>query len=311
MEHRIRLGRSGLQVSDVCYGSWQLSPKFWGDVPKDQVAAAMRRAFEVGVNFYDTAGAYGDGLSETVMGEALAGIPRDRIVVATKVYHHFYPDGHRHPDLSGRYVGDYCDEALARLKMDYVDLYQLHSFDPLTPIEETTEALEKLKRAGKIRCYGVSNFTVEQLRLARKHGDYATCQPRYSLLDTAIEKDLLPYCQAEDVGVLVYSPLAHGLLTGKYDGSETFTDLRGRIDRYHGETFKRLAAAVRGLGPLAEKYGLSIVQLVLAATLAQPAVHCAIVGIKTPAQIEEAAAAMGKTIDPEDYFAIRKALTGA
>jgi len=309
MAHRVRLGRSGLQVSPVCYGSWQLSPRFWGDLPHDEVAAAMRRAFEVGVNFYDTAGAYGNGLSERVMGEALKDLPRDRLVVATKVYHHFYPDGHRHPDLSARYVLDYCDEALQRLQMDYVDLLQLHSFDPLTPLAETTEALEKLKDAGKIRAYGVSNFTVEQFRLARTFGDYATCQPRYSLLDAAIERDLLPYCRAEDIGVLVYSPLACGLLTGKYDGSETFDDFRAKKADFQGDRFRRLAAAVKGLAPVAEKYGVSIVQLVLVATLAHPAIHCPIVGIKRPEQIEDAAGAMGRSIEREDYFAIRAALS--
>ncbi len=309
MAHRIRLGRSDLQVSPICYGSWQLSPRFWGDQPKETLIAAMRRAFEVGVNFYDTAGAYGNGLSESVMGEALADLPRDEIVVATKVLHHFYPDGHRHPDLSTQYVADYCDEALARLQMDYIDLYQIHSWDPRTPIGETSAALEKLKTAGKIRAYGASNLTVEQLRCARSYGDYATLQPKYSLLDTEIEADLLPYCQAEDIGVLVYSPLACGILAGKYDGTETFDDFRSGNPRYQGERFKQLAGAVRGLAELAGKYDLSVVQLVLACTLAHPAIHCPIVGIKGPAQIEEAAGAMGVEIDREDYHAVRAALS--
>ena len=308
MKQRVRLGRSELMVSPVCYGSWQLSPRFWGEVPVEDVKAAMRRAFEVGVNFYDTADAYGDGFSEQVMGEALADVPRDKIVVATKVYHHFYPDGHRHPDLSGKYVVEECNASLKRLRMDYLDLYQLHSFDPYTPLAETTEALERLREAGKIRSYGVSNFTVEQLRLARGVGDYATLQPRYSLLDREIEADMLPYCQAEDIGVLTYSSLALGLLTGKYEGTESFDDFRGRNPRFQGEKFKQLATAVRSLAPMAEKYGLTIVQLVLAATLAHPQLDVAIVGIKNPAQIEEAAGAMGKTVEREDYFAIRNAL---
>ena len=305
MNNRIRLGRSGLEVSPICYGSWQLSPKYWGDIPAEQVVEAIRRAFEVGVNFYDTADAYGDGLSEQVMGEALATLPRDQVVLATKLYWHFYEDGRRHPDLSGKYVIEECENSLRRLKMDYIDLYQLHSFDPLTPLDETTEAMEKLRQAGKIRCYGVSNFTVEQMRLAWRSGGYSTAQPRYSLLDREIESDVLPYCAAEDIGVMVFSPLSHGLLTGKYDGSETFTDLRADNHRFVGQKFKDLAAAVRSLAPIAEKYDMSIVQLILAATLAHPYVNCAIVGIKTAAQIEEAAGAMGKTIEREDYFAIR------
>jgi len=305
MSERIVLGRSGLEVSPICFGTWQLSARFWGDVAEADVIAAVRRAYEVGVNFYDTAGAYGDGRAESVLGEAVAPLPRDRIVIATKVFHHFYPDGRRHGDLSGKYVTEYCDEALARLRTDYIDLYQLHSFDPFTPLEETTAALDKLRQAGKIRCYGVSNFSVEQLRLARRYGDYATCQPLYNLLDARVEWDLLPYCAAEHIGVLVYSSLAWGMLTGKFDGSETFTDLRAGNPRFQGERFKRLAGNIRSLQPMADKYGLTITQLCLAATLAHPAIHCAIVGIKKPSHIEEAAAAMGKTIDRQDYFTIR------
>ncbi len=308
MTNRVKLGRSGLEVSPICYGSWQLSPRFWGDIPVEQAIEAVHRAFEMGVNFFDTADAYGDGLAEQVLGEALSPLPRDRIVVTSKVYHHFYPDGHRHPDLSGKYIIEACENSLRRLKMDYIDLYQLHSFEPLTPMDETTEALEKLRQAGKIRCYGTSNFTVEQMRLARRFGDYATVQPRYSLLDRQIESDVLPYCAAEDIGVLVFSPLSRGLLTGKYDGSETFTDLRANDPHFAGQRFKVLAAAVRSLAPIAEKYGMSIVQLVLAATLSHPYIHCAIVGVKTAAQIEETAGAMGKTIGREDYFAIRNAI---
>jgi hypothetical protein len=296
-------------VSPICYGSWQASPKFWGDQPAEDLKAAMRKAFELGVNFFDTADAYGDGLSEQILGEALSDLPRDELVVATKVYWHFYEDGHRHPDLRADYVRRECDASLQRLNMDFVDLYQLHSWEPCTPLAETTEALEELKSAGKIRAYGVSNFSAEQLRLARSLGDYATHQPKYSLLDREIERDLLPLCQAEDVGVLCYSPLAMGLLTGKYEGTESFDDLRSDHPRFRGERFARLAGAVRGLQPLADKYGLSIVQLVLAATVAHPAVTCAIVGIKRPGQIEDAAGAMGKRIELPDLYEIRERLS--
>ena len=308
MSIRVRLGRSGLMVSPICFGTWQLSPRFWGQVPADDIVAAARRAFDLGVNFYDTAGAYGDGLAERVLGQAIAPLPRDQIVVATKVYWHFHPDGRRHPDLSARYVKQCCDEALGRMGLEYIDLYQLHTFDPMTPLAETTAALDQLKAAGKIRAYGVSNFSVEQLRLARQFGDYATHQPKYSLLDRQIEADLLPYCQGQDVGVLVYSPLAMGLLSGKYTGSESFTDHRARHPRFTGQRFGELASAVRGLKPLADKYGLTIAQLVLAATLCNPGVHVAIAGVKNARQIEETAGAMGASIEREDYFAIRAAV---
>jgi aryl-alcohol dehydrogenase-like predicted oxidoreductase len=303
------LGRSGLSVSPVCFGTWQLSPRFWGELPEDELTAAMRRAFDLGINFYDTADAYGDGLAERVLGKALAPLPRDQVVVATKVYHHFYPDGRRHPDLSRDYIIAECEDSLRRLGMDYIDLYQCHAWDPLAPLEETTEALEELKAQGKIRCYGVSNFSVEQLRYARAAGDYATLQPPYDLLDKQGESDLLPYCRMEKIGVLVYSPLHRGLLTGKYTGEETFTDLREHDPTFQGERFRQLAAAIAGLRPLAEKYGLTIVQLILAATLMHPSIHVTIAGIKTAAQIEEAAGAMGHQISREDYFTVRNTLS--
>ncbi|MHB9023881.1 MAG: aldo/keto reductase [Armatimonadota bacterium] len=308
MDTKITLGRSGLSVSPICYGSWQLSPRFWGDQPEAVILAAMRRAFEVGVTFYDTADAYGDGLAETILGKALKPLPREQVVVATKAYHHFFPDGHRYPDLSRSYLFEECGASLRRLQMDYIDLFQCHAFDPLTSLEETAEALETLKAQGKIRAYGASNFTVEQLRLARTYGDFATLQPDYDLLNTHAEADLLPYCQQQQVGVLVYSPLHRGLLTGKYRGTESFTDHRAQHPDFQGERFRALAQHVANLRPLAEKYAMTITQLALAATLMHPAIHVAIVGIKTPEQIAEAAGVMGKTLTREDYHAVRSIL---
>ena len=306
--HRVTLGGSGLEVSSICYGSWQLSPKFWGDQPHDVLIKAMRRAFEVGVNFYDTADAYGDGLSETVMGEALEDLPRDQIVVATKVFHHFYPDGRRHGDLSKDYILAECDAQLGRLRTDTIDLYQCHSFDPSTEMAETVDAMETLKKAGKIRAYGLSNFTVEQMMLARKHGDFTTLQPRYNLMQCETEDDVLPYARANGMGTLVFSPLFLGLLAGKYKGAEKFTDLRERHGSFQGERFKELCARVQALRPIARKYEMSIVQLVLAVTLQHPLIDVAIVGIKKPEHIEEAAAVMGKTVSREDYYAVRTTL---
>lgn len=311
MSIRVRLGRTDLQVSPVCYGSWQLSPRFWGPQPEDRLIAAMRRAFEVGVNFYDTADAYGNGLAEEVMGRALRDLPRDQIVIATKVYWHWFPDGHRYGDLSRDYILSACDNSLRRLQTDYIDLYQCHAFDPLTDLADTVEALETLRKQGKIRFYGVSNWTVEQMRLGASLGDFATCQPPYSLLNRGIEADILPYCRAANIGVLVYSPLHRGLLTGKYTGGETFTDHRKDSPDFREDRFRALCDRVARLAPIAGKYGLSTTQLVLAATLMHPAIHCAIAGIKSPEQIEEAAGAMGKTISPDDWHQVRGILEGA
>jgi aryl-alcohol dehydrogenase-like predicted oxidoreductase len=309
---RVRLGRSELSVSPICFGTWQLSSRFWGPQNEDDIRAAARRAFEVGVNFYDTADAYGDGRAEEVLGDAIQDLPRDRIVVATKAY--WRPsdkgaDAAKFPDLSHDYVLSACDASLRRLKLDYIDLYQCHSFDPLTPVADTTAAMERLKRAGKIRAYGTSNWTVEQLRHAQQiGGNFTTCQPPYSLLRRDIENDLLPYCAANDVGVLVYSPLQLGLLTGKYSGNETFTDTRGTRPDFTGERFRTICGRVAQLKPIAERYGLTTVQLVLACTVMHPAITCAIAGIKRPQHIEDAAGAMGKTIEREDWYAVRNLL---
>jgi aryl-alcohol dehydrogenase-like predicted oxidoreductase len=168
--------------------------------------------------------------------------------------------------------------------------------------------MDSLKKQGKIRSYGVSNHTVEQLRAQRRFGAYDVVQPRYSLIDTQIESGLLPYCEAEKIGVMVYSPMHKGLLTGKYTGSETFTDFRNYLPDFQSERFRTIAMAVQSLEPLAKKYQLSMYQLILVTTLMHPGIDVAVVGIKNPPQIAEAIGAMGKTISREDYFAVRKVL---
>ncbi len=308
MNHRVIFGATGLEVSPICFGTWQLSPRFWGDQSKTDVLAAMNTAFDAGINFYDTADAYGDGYAETVLGEFLAGKPRDALVICTKVFNHFNPDGSRYPDLSPAHIRQRCDLQLQRMGIETIDLYLLHLFDPATPLAEVAETMESLKKQGKIRSYGVSNHTVEQLRTHRRFGPYDAVQSCYSLVDTQTENDLLPYCQAENIGVMVYSPMHKGLLTGKYTGNEIFTDFRKHLPDFQGERFRAIAAAVQSLKPLAKQYRLSTYQLILAATLTHPGIHVAIVGIKNQFQIVEAIGAMGKTISREDYFAVRKAL---
>lgn len=308
MSQRVSFGKTGLSVSPVCFGTWQLSPRFWGDQSKADVLAAMRKAHDLDINFFDTADAYGDGYAETVLGEFLSGVRRDSIVLATKVFNHFNPDASRYPDLSPAHVVERCEASLKRLKTDFIDLYLLHFFDPLTPLADVAGTLERLRKQGKIRHYGVSNHTLEQFRAARAFGAFNAAQPPYSLLDMRIEADFLPYCLAENVGVMIYSPLHKGLLTGKYKGHETFTDFRKGHPDFQGERFQKIALTVQGLKPMADKYGLSLYQLILAATLMHPAIHSAVAGIKTPDQIAEAAGAMGKRIERSDYFAIRAAL---
>ncbi len=308
--HRVTFGRSGLSVSPVAFGTWQLSPRFWGEQSKEEAQAAMKLAFEKGINFFDTADAYGDGYAESVLGEVIRELPRDELVIATKVFNHFNPDASRYPDLSPSHVVERCEASLKRLGIETIDIYLLHFYDELTPLADVADTLEKLRSQGKVQAIGVSNHTVEQARAQRRFADYSVVQPPYSLIDPGIERDLLPYCQAEDLGVMVYSPLHKGLLTGKYTGSETFDDFRRHHPDFQGERFQRLCNQVRSLGPIAERYGLSVLQLAVAATLMHPAVHVAVCGIKTREQIAEVAGAMGRAIGREDYFAVRGAVRG-
>lgn len=305
---RVPLGRSELSVSPVAFGTWQLSPRFWGEQSKAEALAAMAAAFDLGVNFFDTADAYGDGYAETVLGEALRDLPRQEVVVCTKWFNHFNPDASRYPDLSPEHLAARCEASLKRLGIDTIDLCLLHFFDQLTPLGEVAATLDVLRDQGKIRNYGVSNHNAEQLRAQRCFGDYTVVQPPYSLLEPAGEDDLLAYCQAENIGVMVYSPMHKGLLTGKYQGNETFPDFRSNHPDFQQPRFAEVCAAVQGLRPMAEGYELSLYQLILAATLMHPAIHVAVCGIKTPAHIAEATGALGKTLSREDYFSIRKAL---
>ncbi len=307
---RVDLGGSGLSVSPIAFGTWQLSPRFWGEQPKEDVIAAMKLAFDKGVNFYDTADAYGDGYAETVLGEALKELPRDEVIVTTKVFNHYNPDKTRYPDLSGAHIVERCEASLKRLGIDTLDLYILHFYDQLTPMQEVADALNKLRDEGKVRAIGLSNHSLAEVEAQRVFADYSVVQPAYSFVDTSIEKDLLPYCQAQNIGVMIYSPMHKGLLTGKYTGTESFDDFRKAHSDFQGERFRRLCEGVQSLKTMAAKYEMSIYQLILTATLMHPSINVAVCGIKTPGQIAEATAVMNKTLTRPDYFATRKAIPG-
>lgn len=302
---RVVFGKTGLEVSPVCYGSWQLDERFWGASAAEDHIDAMRRAVEVGVNFFDTADAYGEGRSEEVMGEALSVFDREKLVITTKVYHNSVgPESLDVGDLSRRTILKRCEESLKRLQTDYVDIYLCHSYDRLTDVEETVEALEELKGKGKIRHYGMSNFTVEQIRLACGCGDWEVVQPRFSFLRPESEDDILPLARSMGLGVMTYSPLFYGLLTGKYTGRET-EHRRGHPYFRNPELFRGIAERVRALAPVAERNALTITQLVLACVLAKAMIHVCIVGIRKRAYIEEAAGAMEAEISREDYYRVR------
>ncbi len=286
-----QLGTTGLNVSRICFGCWQLSPNYWGDVPLDPWRKAVGRAAELGINFIDTAGAYGDGFAETTLGEYLSENKlRDRFIIATKIYWNFTAK-ERYPDTSYRFIMRECEEALMRLRTDYIDLFQIHAWDPLTRPDEVAAAMGRLKQQGKVRHVGVSNLNIEQMDLYRTYMDVASLQPLYNLIDRGIERRVLPYCLRHKIAVLPYSALYRGLLTGKYQPTHKFEDDRNNVPLFKGRAFKQMLDGTKKLGKFAKELDITVPQLAIRWVLTQPAVTSAIVGLKTPEQVETIASA--------------------
>jgi aryl-alcohol dehydrogenase-like predicted oxidoreductase len=297
------LGKSGLEVSRIAFGTWQLGGD-WG--PTDTVAAmdAIRRAVDQGVTFFDTAQAYGFGQSEQLLATALRHIhlPREEVILATKGGLRATTGSDLVRDSSTRWIQEGVDASLRNLETDYIDLYQVHWPDPATPFEETADALAKLISAGKIRHVGVSNFNVEQMEAFSATLEVETLQPPYDMFRRDIETDVLPYAAANDIGVLVYGPLAHGLLGGHFRLDTRFDpdDWRSNSPVFHGASYKRNLGAVDRLQKLAtDELGVTVAQLAVAWTLANPAVDVAIVGTRNPNHVDEALFAAGLDLDDE------------
>ncbi len=300
----VQLGKTDLLVSRICFGCWQLSPRFWGDVPLDAWRAAVRAGIDGGVNFFDTADVYGHGLAETELGRVLAesGL-RDRIVLATKFYWHFEADP-RYPDTRHDRILEACENSLRRLKTDRIDLYQIHAWDALTRPDDVAAALLRLQREGKIRWIGVSNLNPEQMRMYGERFEINCLQPNYSLLQRDVESTGLPYCLGHRIGVIPYSPLFRGLLTGKYSPDHTFTDSRSEHPLFQGKAFALMLAALHSLQPVADRYGLTLAQLSIRWVLTHPAVTSAIVGIKDADQIRSILPAADGSLEHADWYRI-------
>jgi aryl-alcohol dehydrogenase-like predicted oxidoreductase len=289
-----QLGETSLTVSNLCYGTWQFGGD-WGSFEIREAQVAIRQALELGITFFDTAQAYGFGRSEQVLGETLRQelkSDRDKITIATKGG--LRMEGNRLVrDSSARWLRRGTEESLRNLGVDYIDLYQVHWPDPRTPFAETGDALEELVQAGKIRYAGVSNFDVAEMSTFQKTRRIDTLQPPYHLFRRDIEQDVLPYCQTHGIGVLVYGPLAHGLLGGHYTPQTTFAsdDWRSKSPAFRGELFERNLAVVARLKALAERQGMRVAQLAVAWVLANPAVDVAIVGARHPKQLTDTAPA--------------------
>lgn len=299
MKYR-QLGSSDLKVSEISLGSWLT---YGVGVERDKAAACLDRAFDLGINFIDTANVYGRGAAESFLGEALAGRKRESYVLATKV---FFPMSNTDFGLSRAQIEKQIDASLKRLKTDYVDLYQCHRYDENTPLEETMAALTQVVKSGKARYIGFSEWSPDQIDAALKLAGVAkfvSSQPQYSLLWRRPEKAVIPLCAKNGISQIVWSPLAQGVLTGKYaPGAKPPADSRASSQEMGGfiESWLNDAVlnAVQKLKPLAAEAGCTLAQFALAWVLREPNVASAIVGASRPEQVDDNAAASGLKIDP-------------
>ncbi|HWE64872.1 MAG TPA: aldo/keto reductase [Chloroflexota bacterium] len=298
-----QLGTHGPLVSVIGFGAWPIGGQM-GSVARTDAIKAILRSIELGSTLIDTAERYGSGLSEEIIGEAIKG-KRDQVFLATKV-----AGGAGH--LAYQRVLSACDASLKRLGTEYIDLYQCHWVDPQTPVEESMRAMDDLVKAGKVRHVGVSNFDVALLRrcLTVRHVD--AIQPVYHLFHRDIEDDLIPFCRDHGIGILAYSPLAKGVLTGKYTNDTVFPadDERSQMKGFQGEQWRASLEKVDRLKALAHSWGISTGQLAIAWVLANPAVTVALVGAKSAGQVEENAGAATVTFSPEQLQAIDQAIGG-
>lgn len=300
----IQIGKTDLKASRICFGCWQLSPRFWGNVPVQEWNKSLERAIDLGINFIDTAQAYGDGFAESVLGNFLQSHRcRDKLIIATKFYWNLDNPQNRYPDTTYDYIIRECETSLKRMKTDYIDLYQIHAWDPLTKPDEVAAALITLQKQGKIRWIGVSNMNVHQISMYLRYMNIECHQPLYNLLDRDAEKEQLPFCLEKKIGVITYSSLARGILTGKYSEDQKFEDSRAHHPRFTGENFRRILNAVNNyLKPVAETLGLTAAGLAIRWILTHPAVSSAIVGIKKPEHIETIVNAADDILDRQLWY---------
>lgn len=301
MQYRT-LGKSELKISSIIMGTWQAGKDMWTGIDDKQTAAAIRNAFEAGITTFDTAEVYGKGHSERILGQALADV-RNSVVLATKVFANH---------LKFEQVMEACHRSLKNLRTDWIDLYQIHwpsgAFGSRkVPVEETMAALNKLKEEGKIRAVGVSNFSRAQLEEAARYGSIDSLQPPYSLFWRQVEKDAMPYCLDNDISILAYSPMAQGLLTGKFGPDHQFEkgDHRAKNRLFQADNFKRAHQALDRLRPMSEKLGVSIGQLALAWVISHPGT-CAIAGARNSVQAVANARAADLALSQDDLARLDK-----
>lgn len=315
MKYR-NLGKNGLRVSEIALGSWLTYGK---SVEDDTADRCIRTAYDAGINFFDTANVYEQGSAEIVLGKVLKDYDRSSLVVASKVY---FPmgDGPNDRGLSRKHIMEQCDASLKRLDMDYIDLYQCHRYDPNVPMEETLWALDDLQRQGKILYAGVSEWPADKIqeahRIAKEHNfrPLVSNQPAYNMIERNIENEIVPVSVANGMGQVVFSPLAQGILTGKYkpgqaipeDSRAANKEISSGLQKYLSN--ERLLEVVQELGEFANHLDINLPQLALAWILHQPGISSAIIGASRPEQVEDNVRAVDVELTDEILKGINEAL---
>jgi len=324
MEYR-KLGSSDFKVSVITYGAWAIGGWMWGGAERKDALVAIKTAYDLGVTSIDTAPAYGQGLSEEIVGEAIKGIPRDKVQILTKyglrwdkpVGEFFFASkGNDGKDVNMyRYAGKNgviyeCENSLRRLGTDYIDLYQIHWNDPTTPIEGTMEAVSRLIEQGKVRYAGVCNYNGDQMKAAAKALNLVSDQVPFSMVDRHIEDEIVPYSINNNKSILAYSPLQKGLLTGKIKPGYKFNEGDHRPDdKYFSDAnVKNINSFLEKIKPLAESKKATLAQIVIRWTIERPGITVALVGARDAKQAEQNAKAINVKLTKEDIDFINKNL---
>ena len=325
MEYRT-LGDSDLKLSVICFGAWAAGGWMWGGSDRNDAIRAIRASYELGVTSIDTAPAYGQGSSEEIVGEAIEGLPRDKVQILTKYGMRWdIKKGSlqmRSTDNSGKPIDIYkyaspdsiikeCEDSLRRLKTDYIDLYQIHWPDVTTPIAETMETVAKLIQQGKVRHAGVCNYDVPQMKEAQKVVRLVSNQVPYSMVKRDIENDVVPYAIQEQISIVAYSPMQRGLLTGKIKPGHVFSegDHRPSLYFFAEENIRRTNVFLDKISPLAFERNVTLAQLVLSWTLEQPGITVALAGARNDTQAISNAKAADLKLTVDEIAFINKALS--
>lgn len=322
MQYR-KLGETDLSLSVITFGAWAAGGWMWGKTERNDAVEAIRAAYDVGVTSIDTAPIYGQGTSEEIVGEAIKGIPREKVQVLTKFGMRWNlakgDFAFASKDNNGKAIDIYkyagkesvikeCEESLRRLGTDYIDLYQIHWADSTTPINETFEAVAKLIEQGKVRHAGVCNYNAAQMAEAEKTLELASNQVPYSMVNRGIEEETLPYCTGHNKAVLAYSPLERGLLTGKITPGYQFQpgDHRASHKHFQSEFIERTNKLLQKIKPIADEKGATLSQLVLRWTVERPGITIALAGARNAVQSVQNAKAMDFGLTPQEFDFIHK-----